>query len=114
MNHQIPAQTVNTRRGADLGNGAAQALVQPDLTQASGGPADALGFLQFPRLPIAAKAARIALESQTTPDDFVAQLRIAQRQHLGRDAETIEELRPQLPLLGIHRAHQDKPSRVGK
>src|SRR5688500_5091927 len=99
MNHQIAAQAVDSRGGADIGDSSGQPFIKLYLGQILGGLADAPGLFPFARLPIPPETSRVALEGQTPPDDLVAQLRVTQRQDFRGDAEAIEQLRTQLPFL---------------
>ena len=56
----------------------------------------------------AANALGIALEGQAPPHDLGPQLGLAGPAHLDAEPEAVEQLRPQLPLLDVHRADEQE------
>ena len=54
----------------------------------------------------------VAVEGHPPPDHLGAKLRIARRGDLDREPEAVQQLRPQLALLGVHRADQHDPRGV--
>jgi hypothetical protein len=58
------------------------------------------------------EAGRVGVEGQPATHDLGAGGRVARRGHLHGEAEAVQQLGPQLALLGVHRADEDEPGGV--
>ena len=56
---------------------------------------------------------RVRVEGQSTPHDLGTLRGVPRRSNFDGQAEAVEQLRPQLALLGIHRPDEHEPRRVG-
>src|SRR5206468_10321960 len=102
----------------DVGGGAGQrhplehlvGQAHPGQALAGGGDAPAVGGVGGgPGLP---ERGRVGLVGQPPPDHLDALGDVAVAAHLDGDAEAVEQLRPQLALLRVHRADQQEAGGV--
>src|SRR6202022_1139219 len=54
---------------------------------------------------------RVVLPARALLDDLDPLVRVADALDVDAEAEAVQQLRPQLPLLGVHRPHQDEARR---
>ena len=57
---------------------------------------------------------RVVLEGDPPPDDLGTLGAVVEPLHLDRQREPVQQLRPEIALLGVHRADQDQLGRVGE
>lgn len=103
---QIGAQAIDAGSEAALADLAQHRVIQRDIGQALAGIAAALGESFLLALPALQEGCGIGIEGQASADDLGAlgRLRLAIEGQV--EAETVEQLRAQLALLGIHGANQ--------
>ena len=65
-------------------------------------------------LPPGGKTLGVGLEGQAALHHGHAGVEIVKARHFDAQPEAVQELGPELALLGVHGAHQDKAGRVGK
>ena len=65
-------------------------------------------------LPGGGKTLGVGLEGQAALHHGHAGVEIVKAGHFDAQPETVQELGPELPLLGVHGAHQDEAGRVGE
>jgi hypothetical protein len=73
---------------------------------------DALGELGVGVGPVPREALRVCVVREPAAHDLCPLDRVAGRRHLDRESEAVEQLRAQLPLLGVHRPDEQEARRV--
>ncbi len=109
---EVGPHPVHPERGADRGDLTERGVGEDHLAQ----PAARLGYargevLLLPR-PAGGEALGVVLEGQPPAYHLGTLVRVARGRDLHGEPESVEELGPQLALLGVHRADQDEPRRV--
>ncbi len=110
--HDVAAHAVDAQGGAGGDDSLQLPLAQPDARQADACRGDACRerFLRSP--PVGGEPLRVALEREAPPHDLGAQRGLARPAHLDAEPEAIQQLRPQLPLLHVHRADEEEAGSV--
>ncbi len=110
--HQVGPHAVDVEGGADRRDPAQLPVVEPDRGQPQPGVGDATGGAGLRVRPRRREPGRVVLERQPPAHDLDPGADLARRAHVDREPEPVEQLRAQLPLLGVHRADQQEPRRV--
>jgi len=103
---QFAAQAVGAEREAQLGRFLEQRIADHEVRQLLAGADDAAPHLVIVLLPAFDEGGTILLEGIAAADDGDARRQILRRADLDRQAEAIEQLRPQFALFRIAAAHQ--------
>src|SRR5204863_239349 len=83
-------------------------LRQVDLWQHVGRGLQPVALFLFGFLPQDVEADGVELECGTAPHDLRSEVWLAYSLHLDGESESVEELRPEVALLGVHRANEDE------
>ena len=111
MQHEVGAQAAHPRLAAQRSDDVQQGIGQRDLWQKLS------GLRQSPRQrgllgpPAGSEALRVGLVGHAAADDLGAFGGLLGGRHVHAQAETVEELRTQASLLGVHAAHQGQAGR---
>ena len=82
--------------------------------RAARGLGDLIGKLLLLRLPLPAEALRVAFVRHAALHDRHALPRVGDAVHVHTQRKAIQELRPEVALLGVHGADQDEAGRVAE
>ena len=103
---------VHLEGGAHPGHGIEQGLGQGHLGQQGLGRPDPTPEGLLLRRPAGAEGGGVFLKGQAAAHHLLAGLRLLFAVHLHHQAEAIQQLGPQIPLLRVHGAHQDEAGRM--
>ena len=106
--HDVGAHTVDLEGGADFGNLVESLIGQFDLVEQVLGGADALGEFAFGLGILCGESVGIVFVGDAALDDLDAQSGVARCGDFDGEAETVEQLRSEFALFGVHRAHEDE------
>ena len=109
---EVGAHPVDVERGAHRGDAAQLGVGQHHGADPGLRIGDAGGRRTFGGRPGGGEAARVVVEREPPPHDLGPRCDVARRPHLDREPEPVQQLRPQLALLRVHRADQQEPGRV--
>ena len=108
----VAAHAVHAQLHARTADADDHGVGQPDPGQPRAGRGDPRGQGLLVRAVALGEPVRVALELQPPPHDLGADGDVLRSAHLDAQAEPVEQLGPQLPLLGVHRAHEQEARRV--
>ena len=109
---EVGAVPVDLQLDAEVGDGDEDLPVDDDVSERRHRPPDALGLGPLHGFPAVDERFRVILEGLPTLDDLRPLADVADPLHVDAEAETIEQLGAQLPLLRVHRPDQDEARRV--
>jgi hypothetical protein len=114
VDRQVGAEAVGPLPGAAGAERLQDRLRHDHLGEQALGPGDLLAFEAIGGLPAGAEPGRVGLEGQAAADDLGAVGRVGHRLDLDGQAEAVEQLGAEVPLLRVHRADQDEAGRVAE
>ncbi len=107
--HDVRAQPVHLEGRADRGDLPQRGVGEDHPRQQLPGRDDPPGEGALLLRPPPGEAVRVGVVRQPPPHHLGPLLRLPGRGHLHREPEPVEQLRPQLALLRVHRPHQQEP-----
>ena len=108
VGHEVRPAALRARLRADPGGEDDGVVGDVDAGEAFPGRGDALGQGGLLLRPAAPESVRVGVEGDAAAHDLGPFLRIPGRHDVHGEAEAVEELRPELALLGVHGAHEEE------
>lgn len=109
---QVGPQPVDSQPGAGAGDQPQHPVAEPNPRQQRQGGGDLGGDLGLGVGPAGGEGGGIGLEGEPPPDDLGAHRGVGRAGDGHGEPEAVEQLRPQVALLRVHRADEHEPRRV--